>query len=320
MTNEETNAKTTQPQPQPQAVAQAPAATTAVAKKQDYTPEMTAAAIRKLPAMLEPLKKLMAQPWESFRAAFKDPREADRVMQREITYTAEAMVNNSFLISCAQKFPQEFVNAMKNVALSGLSLSPTLKQGYLVPFKGKVVFMPSYMGMKDLLANNGHVRKIESFAVFEGDSFDMTHGTKEELVHKPNPWGQRTPDKMLGCYWIAELTDGTKMFDNMTKAEIDAVMQRSPSVGKGQSSPWQTDYIEMAKKTCLRRGFKSLPKGSISDERLRVLDAAFDYQEKEERNFISQPDAKAAKSRYDFEEVEEIEAVEVDTETGEVKA
>lgn len=299
------------PQEQPK---QEATQTTAIAKKQDYSPQLVRTAIDKLPAELQGIKKLFAQPWESFKAAFKDPNEADRIMQREITYTAQAMLNNNFLISCAQSHPMEFVNALKNVALSGLSLSPTLKQGYLVPFKGKVQFMPSYMGMQDLLANTGHVRKIEARLVYKGDEFAIEHGTTERLVHNPNPWGERTKETMLGGYWIAELSDGTKLFDNMTKAEIEIIKDRSPSTGKKDRNgnpvptPWDTDYLEMARKTVLRRGFKSLPKGSISEERMKVVEAVFDYDEKAEQSWIAEQKASPRKDTFD----EEVEYTEIE--------
>lgn len=298
----ETKQEQLQEQSVPQAAPQSK--TAAVVKKQEYTPELVRTAINKLPAELQNLKNLFAQPWESFKAAFKDPKEADRIMQREITYAAQAMMSNNFLISCAQNNPMDFINALKNVALSGLSLSPALKQAYLVPFKGKISFMPSYMGMQDLLANNGHVRKIESYPVFEGDEFEIQHGTEEKLIHKPNPWGERTKEKMLGCYWMAELTDGTRLFNNMTKAEIEEVMKRSPSVAKGKTSPWDTDYIEMARKTCLRRGFKALPKGSISEERMKVVEAAFDYDEKVEQTWIAEQKKAPKADTFDEDEVE----------------
>lgn len=284
----------------------------AIVKKHEFTPERTAEAIKKLPAALQGIRNLFASPWESFRTAFRDPKEADRVMQREITYAAQAMCANNYLIKCAHDNPQEFIDALKNVALSGLSLNPTIKQGYLVPFKGKVAFMPSYMGMVDMLANNGHVKKIEAFNVFEGDEFEMSHGTEEFICHKPNPWGERTREKFLGAYWVAVLTDGTKMFNNMTKAEIELIMKRSPSVAKGQSSPWDTDYLAMARKTCLRQGFKSLPKGSISDERLKVLDAVFDYDEKVEQDWIKREKTKRNKPNDFDEDVEETTYEEVE--------
>lgn len=284
----------------------------AIIKKTEFTPERTAEAIKRLPAALQGIRNLFASPWESFRATFRDPKEADRVMQREITYASQAMCANNYLIKCAAEHPQEFIDALKNVALSGLSLNPTIKQGYLVPFKGKVAFMPSYMGMVDMLANNGHVKKIEAFNVFEGDEFEMSHGTEEYIRHKPNPWGERTREKFLGAYWVAVLTDGTKMFNNMTKAEIEMIMKRSPSVAKGQSSPWETDYLAMARKTCLRQGFKSLPKGSISDERLKVLDAVFDYDEKVEQDWIKREKNKRNKTNNFDEDVEETTFEEVE--------
>lgn len=282
---------------------------TSVVKKEEYTPERAKAAIMKLPKELEGIKKLFAEPWESFRSAFKDPAEADRTLQREITYASQAMMSNPYLIQCAQNYPMDFVNALKNVALSGLSLSPTLKQGYLVPFKGRVTFMPSYMGMQDLLSNNGHVRKIEAYPVFKGDEFEMFHGTEEKIYHKPDPWGERTKENFLGGYWIVTLVDGTQKFNNMTKAEIDAVMKRSPSVGQGKQSPWDSDYIEMATKTVLRRGFKALPKGSISEDRMKVLEAIFDYDEKVEQNWINEQKNRQSKSTFD-EDAEYVDLTE----------
>lgn len=293
--------ETSQEQPQTQAVA----------VKKDSSPERTAEAIKRLPAELQGIRNLFAQPWESFRAAFADPQEADRTMQREITYAAQAMTANTYLIECAAKYPQDFVNALKNVALSGLSLSPTLKQGYLVPFKGRVTFMPSYMGMADLLSNNGHVKKIEAFLVFEGDEFTMTHGTNESLVHKPNPWGERSEKTLLGGYWIATLTDDTKLFDNMTKTEIDQIKMRSPSVAGKKSSPWDSDYLAMCKKCVLRRGFKSLPKGTISDDRIKVMEAIFDYGEKAEQDWVARQKQVNKRTNADFDEDGEVEYEEI---------
>lgn len=277
----------------------------ALGKSAKYTPELCAATINKLPSQLQGLKDCFAMPFDAFRKAFKDPAEADRVMAKEIDFASQAMLANPFLISCAQQYPLDLVNALKNVALTGSSLNPTLKQGYLVPFKGKITFMPSYMGLVDLLANNGLVRKVEAHPVFQGEEFEIKLGTKNYLRHLPNPWGNRSKDNLLGCYYYVVLTDGTEMFDTMNREEIDAVMHRSPSVGKGKSSPWDTDYIEMAKKTLVRRAFKMIPKGSISEDKLKALEAVFDYDEKAEQSWIAEQNQSAAKRNpFDEDEVE----------------
>ena len=282
------------PAAQPQQTA-APAQVPAPPKK--YTPELCADTIRKLPAPLAKLQSAFARPFDAFRKAFADPAKADRIMAKEIDFAAQAMMANPYLIECAAQHPDDLVNALKNVALTGSTLNPVLKQGYLVPFKGKISFMPSYMGLVDVLNRSGLVRKIEAHPVFDGDEFSVTYGTAEQLIHKPNPWGTRDKDHLKGCYYYIELADGTTMWDTMSAAEIEDVRRRSPSVTKGKASPWDTDYIEMAKKTLIRRAFKAVPKTGLSDDKLKTITAAVDYDEQVEREWIRRKDAENAQKR-----------------------
>ena len=282
------------PAAQPQQTA-APAQVPAPPKK--YTPELCADTIRKLPAPLAKLQSAFARPFDAFRKAFADPAKADRIMAKEIDFAAQAMMANPYLIECAAQHPDDLVNALKNVALTGSTLNPVLKQGYLVPFKGKISFMPSYMGLVDVLNRSGLVRKIEAHPVFDGDEFSVTYGTAEQLIHKPNPWGTRDKDHLKGCYYYIELADGTAMWDTMSAAEIEDVRRRSPSVAKGKASPWDTDYIEMAKKTLIRRAFKAVPKTGLSDDKLKTITAAVDYDEQVEREWIRRKDAENAQKR-----------------------
>lgn len=305
---------TTQPDTLPLDEQQQPSAATAPKQEQPqgeaapakparYTPELCAATINRLPAQLQSLRECFAQPFDSFRKAFRDPAEADRMMAREIDFAAQAMLANSYLVTCAQQHPMEFVNALKNVALTGSTLNPTLKQGYLVPFKGKITFMPSYMGLVDLLVNNGLVRKVEAHPVFKGEEFVVKHGTGGGIFHKPNPWGRRDKDNLLGCYYFAVLTDGTELFDTMSREEIDTIKGRSPSAKTDKSSPWDTDYLEMAKKTLVRRAFKMIPKRGISEDKVKAIDAVFDYDEKVEQSWIAEQRQSSPK-RDPFEEDE----------------
>jgi len=270
-------------QEQPQ---QQPAADTTT-RKAKYTPELCASTINKLPAQLQELKDCFALPFNAFRQAFKDPAEADRVMAREIDFAAQAMLANPTLIQCATSNPLDLVNALKNVAFTGLTLNPTLKLGYLMQFRNKIQFMPSYMGLVDVLMSNGLVRKIEAHCVFEGDDFKIMYGTGGGLSHKPDVWGKHTPETLRGVYYYAVFADGAEMFDTMSKDEVEAIRQRSPSVAKGKPSPWDTDYLEMAKKSILRRAFKMIPKKGISEDKVKALEAVFDYDEKAEQDFIA---------------------------------
>lgn len=294
MADTPTAAQVDTPAAQPQQTA-APAQVPAPPKK--YTPELCADTIRKLPAPLAKLQTAFARPFDAFRKAFADPAKADRIMAKEIDFAAQAMMANPYLIECAAQHPDDLVNALKNVALTGSTLNPVLKQGYLVPFKGKISFMPSYMGLVDVLNRSGLVRKIEAHPVFDGDEFSVTYGTAEQLIHKPNPWGTRDKDHLKGCYYYIELADGTTMWDTMSAAEIEDVRRRSPSVAKGKPSPWDTDYIEMAKKTLIRRAFKAVPKTGLSDDKLKTITAAVDYDEQVEREWIRRKSAEDAQKR-----------------------
>lgn len=295
--------ETTTPAPEvQQEQPKAESTTTAVAKKEKYTPELCASAINKLPVQLQGIKNCFAQPFDSFRNAFKDPKEADRVMAKEIEFTSQAMMANPYLIKCATANPLSLVNALKNVALTRSTLNPVLKQGYLVPFGGAITFMPSYMGLVDVLVNNGLVKKVEAHPVFEGEEFEIRHGTGGGIFHKPNPWGKREKEYLKGGYFYVVLVDGTEMFDTMNIEEVEKIRKRAPSAKS--SSPWDTDYVEMMKKTLVRRAFKMVPKNGISEDKVKSLEAVFDYDEKVEQSWIAEQKKPPRKDTFDEEEAE----------------
>ena len=293
----------TQTQEQPQSQPQTPKA---------YVPELCSSIILKLPAQLSEIRNSFAKPYDAFRQAFKDPAEADRVMAKEINFAVQALTASSYLLSCAKTNPDDLVNALKNIALTRSTLNPVLKLGYLVPYKGKITFTPSYMGLVDVLLNNGLVRKIEAHPVFEGEVFEMEFGSNAHMRHVPNPWGSRTKENLKGCYYYVELCDGTELYDTMSTEEIEIIRQRSPSVEKGKPSSWNTDYIEMAKKTLIRRAFKAVPKSGISEDKLKAVEAVFDYDEKVEREWIKSLDEKPRKRSFNEDEIiTEVEYTEV---------
>src|SRR5690606_1820212 len=65
---------------------------------------------------------------------------------------------------------------------------------------------------------------------------------------------------IIGVYVVAKTADGDYLTETMTRDEIDGIMNRSESVKAGKSTPWKTDYGEMAKKTVVKRAQKYWPK------------------------------------------------------------
>lgn len=235
-----------------------------------------------IPAKVEPSKPSVPPAFphqlKGLENCFISPKQAflkaggtEQQFAREVNFAMQAMLNNPYLIECAQQYPEYLVEAIKNVSLTGLSLNPELKLGYLVPYKGKIKFQSSYMGKVDILIRTGVVKDIYADLVYSNDEFNLTKGTGGALVHRPNVFGTR--GEFLGGYYFAVLTSGAAKFDAMPKSRIEDIKGRSESVKKGKQSPWDTDFEEMARKTIINWAFKFLPKTGISDSMIKALEA-----------------------------------------------
>lgn len=221
-----------------------------------------------LPNQLKPLQNCFTAPYKTFVQNGKTIQD----LQRECNFAAQAMLANPYLITCAQQYPDDFVNALKNVVLTGMTLNPTLNLAYLVPYKGRVKMQSSYMGKKSFAINTGLVLDIEAYLVYKGDIFEIEQGTNAHVTHKPNPWGKKDEKNILGGYYFIKYPNGTTQFDTMTIDEINSIKKRSPSVGKDKSSPWDTDYTEMCKKTLINRAYKQIPKMGMSEKARKALE------------------------------------------------
>jgi recombination protein RecT len=67
------------------------------------------------------------------------------------------------------------------------------------------------------------------------------------------------PGKSIAYYAVVTMADGEKVFDVMSRDQVDAIKKRSKAVQGGKPTPWDTDYEEMAKKTVFKRLAKLLP-------------------------------------------------------------
>lgn len=244
--------------PQPQAFPEQPAL---------QVPAVTPTAPPAFPQQLSGLEKCFTSPRKAFLAA----GGTEQQFAREVNFAMQAMLNTPYLIDCAKAYPDHLIEAIKNVSLTGLSLNPELKLGYLVPYKGKVKFQASYMGKVDILIRTGVVKDIYADLVYTHDKFSMTKGTGGKLIHEPDVFAEDRGD-LMGGYYYAVLTSGAEKYDAMPKSRIEEIKSRSEAVKKGKQSPWDTDFEEMARKTIVNWAFKFLPKTGISDSMIKVLE------------------------------------------------
>lgn len=147
------------------------------------------------------------------------------------------------------------------VQLSQLGLEPNtvLGHAYLLPFNNRkqdrkdVQVIIGYKGLIDLARRSGQIVSIAAHAVYERDEFEFEYGLTEKLRHKP-AMGDR--GEVTHFYAVAHLKDGGHAFEVMTKKEVEDI--RDKSQGKF-NSVWKDYFVEMGRKTVIRRLAKFLP-------------------------------------------------------------
>lgn len=212
--------------------------------------------------------------------------EAEKMFAREASYALRAFQENDFLRKTAENNKLSVINAMIDLGHSGLTLSPVLKLGYLVPMDKKVLFWASYMGKREIVMKSGQVIDTYARLVYEGDKFEVKYGSGGYLKHEADPFSTKDPSKVKGGYWYCRLVNGAEKFGTMNKEEIEAIQKRSPSAN-ASFSPWKSDWEEMAKKTIFNRGFKEMPKSGLSADQIRALEIGDQYEEKEMAQWVA---------------------------------
>ena len=171
----------------------------------------------------------------------------------------------------------------------GLEPNTPLGHAYLLPFdkrekrdgqwvttETQVQVIIGYKGMLDLARRSGQIVSIAAHEVCEGDDFRFAYGLEEELVHRP---AMKNRGAVIGFYAVAKLQGGGYSFEFMSVDEVNhirdkaAEKNRAKKDGSGRpiiTGPWADNYVEMGRKTVLRRLFKYLP---ISIESLAFASA-----------------------------------------------
>lgn len=146
-----------------------------------------------------------------------------------------------------------------------LGLEPDGVQGAIIPYKGSAAFQPMYRGLIALAFREGSVDAIEARVAFAGDDFRIELGSRPLIHHMITFAADGTggfvevseSERKPICYYAVAHMRGVSTFDFMRPHEIEAIRKRAPSASR--SSPWDTDYDEMAKKTVIKRLLKKLP-------------------------------------------------------------
>ncbi len=181
-----------------------------------------------------------------------------------------ALSNNKVLEKCT---PQSFLGAMMNAAQLGLEPNTPLGQAYLIPYGNQVQFQIGYKGMLDLAYRSGEVKTIMAQTVYENDNFDYCFGLEPKLIHKP---AKSNRGKPIYYYAVFKLNNGGEGFEVMSIEDINEHAKQFSKALNGSTSPWKTNFDEMAKKTVIKKVLKYAPlksdfvRGIASDETVKT--------------------------------------------------
>lgn len=161
------------------------------------------------------------------------------------------------LAECTQ---MSFLAAMMNAAQLGLEPNTPLGQAYLIPYKNKgqleCQFQIGYRGMLDLCYRNPQIQVVQAQAVYENDEFEYELGLEPKLVHRPvlNDRGEA-----ILFYGFFKLVNSGFGFEVMSREDVELFAKEHSKAYDSLSSPWRMNFIEMAKKTVIKRTLKYAP-------------------------------------------------------------
>lgn len=158
----------------------------------------------------------------------------------------------------ANTTPESFLGAMMTAAQLGLEPNTPMGQAYLIPYNNRrkgvmeCQFQLGYTGMINL-ANRAGVN-VDAHEVCENDAFEFAYGLEQRLVHEPVLTNR---GNVIAYYATYKTQNGCFGFIVMSREDVVAHAKKySKSFNSG---PWQTNFDEMAKKTCIKKVLKYAP-------------------------------------------------------------
>ena len=253
-------------------------------------------------------KKAMQAYIKAMEPAIKKALPSVITPERFTRMVLSALSSTPKLADCS---PQSFLAAMMTAAQLGVEPNTALGQAYLLPYRNhgqmECQFQLGYKGLIDLAYRSGEVSVIQAHTVYENDVFEYELGMDPKLRHVP---AKADRGEAVAYYAMFKTKDGGYGFEVMSVDDVQRHAQRySKSYGSG-SSPWRSNFDEMAKKTVLKRALKYAPlksdfvRGVAQDETIKAELSDEMYAVPDETVFEA--------------EGEEIDSTAVDTDTGEV--
>lgn len=213
---------------------------------------------RTTPQVANNVRSMLVKHKDEISKALPDHMNAERLARISMT---EIRKNPKLLNASAESL----FGAIIQCAQLGLEPGGALGHVYLVPYGHDIQIQLGFKGMIELGYRSGYLNTIYASEVYEADEFHVVLGTNPSITHVPS-LGEETGE--IKFFYAVADTKGGKQFAYMKMKDV----YRIRDMGRFQNPIWSKHFVEMGKKTVIRRLFKMLPMSSERFERALELD------------------------------------------------
>lgn len=173
--------------------------------------------------------------------------------------------------------PESFMRCMMD--LSAMGLEADGKLAHLIPYGRECTLIVDYKGIVDIVRRDANVLDVQCFVVRENDECEWENGA---IRHKINLFKDR--GEPVATYTQIKWQNGTTSTgEPFSKMDAEHAKKSSKTANNG---PWKDHYVEMWKKSNIKRDSKMWP---LSPE-IRDMISKDDNDFKEIRNVTPKTD------------------------------
>lgn len=187
--------------------------------------------------------------------AFNSPVVLDKLKSvvngRETQFVTSllSIVNNNSHLAKATN--TSVLNAAMKAATLDLPIDPNLGFAYIVPYGSEAQFQLGYKGLIQLAQRSGQIVKLNAGEIyasqFKGYN-PLTEDLEVDMTALP-----KANEEVAGYFAFMRLSNGFEKTLFWTKDRVLAHGKKYSRSFIGKSSPWQTDFDAMARKTVLKQ-------------------------------------------------------------------
>lgn len=187
--------------------------------------------------------------------AFNSPVVLDKLKSvvngRETQFVTSllSIVNNNSHLAKATN--TSVLNAAMKAATLDLPIDPNLGFAYIVPYGSEAQFQLGYKGLIQLAQRSGQIVKLNAGEIyasqFKGYN-PLTEDLEVDMTALP-----KSNEEVAGYFAFMRLSNGFEKTLFWTKDRVLAHGKKYSRSFSGKSSPWQTDFDAMARKTVLKQ-------------------------------------------------------------------